>query len=377
MLILFWISFACILYTLAVYPFILISIDKLLYKNNSETKVSLDAPSISCSVIIAAYNEAETIHERLCNLVSSNRRPDEIIVCSDGSTDKTASISAAVHGVRVIESKTPKGRALMHNEGVSHAKNDIVIFTDAETIFQKECITELLKPFADDRVGCTIGKLIYQKSEDSPVFDSESTYWNLESRLRLAESNIGVLATGTGACMAVRKAIWKQLSPSDDVDFITPLDGIIQNYRNVFVTTAIATDEPPSTLQQEYFSRIRQTSKNLAGTLNRWNIRQYFTHPIISFCLVSHKIFRWFIGYFLLLTFISSAFLAKDIGFFFYFFLFEITLSLLAIVGLKETRFTPLLKHITHFFVAVIAMTIGCTLGLLGQAPNVYRRRND
>lgn len=331
------------------------------------------------SVIIVVYNEERCIRRRVENVLTQDYPPErlEVIVASDGSTDRTVEIAREYEkdNTLVLNWTEKRGRAAVQDDTVKKAKGEVLIFTDAETVFDKDFIREIVKYFADNQVGCVVGNLIYRTSESS-VSQSEARYWKFEKQLRKMESNLGILATATGACMAVRKGLWRMLGPIDDVDFTSPLDVILQGYRVVYAPGVLAYDVPPSTIKGEMKTRIRQTSRNLVGTLKRWGWRGWLKHPLVSWGLLFHKILRWFTPFLMCGAFVSNLLLLEGGLFFEVTFALQVGFYVVAVVGgLGEIvkKNIPIASTLFSFCVANIGMGIGVIKGLLGKAPASYR----
>lgn len=257
---------------------------------------------LRAAVVIACHNEEGRIAARIQDVKrQAGWSPDlRVAVVADRCTDLTAAVAAAQGGVDVLEiQEGVGGRAAAHNAALRALSVDVAVFTDADTEFSEGFLTEILEPFQDPRVGCVVGSLEY-RVQGSGIASSERSYFSLEKRLREAEATLGLLATGTGACMAVRASLFRPLAPAHDVDFVTPLDVVFQGYRVVMAPGAVAWDTPPVTPGGEWRVRIRQTSRNLSGTLRRWWEWRGWRFPLLTGALFSHKVLRWMTGLFLL-----------------------------------------------------------------------------
>ena len=329
------------------------------------------------SVIIAAFNEEKNIQRRIENLLQQDYPEDklEIIVASDGSTDRTVEIAKQFLGVKVLDFKENRGRAAIQNDGVKIAKGEVIVFTDSETEFKKNFLRRITEYFFYEKVGCVVGNLVYQ-TQGTSISESEGFYWKLEKKLRRLESDLGILATATGACMAVRKNLWRDLTPIDDSDFTTPLDIILQGYRVVYTSDAIAYDIPPSSIMGELKARIRQTAKNLVGTLKHWGWQGWIKHPFVSWGLLSHKILRWLTPFFMIGAFISNLFILDKGIFYQLTFAGQVIFYLIAVIGMAGEFLKisiPIASTIFSFCIANIGMGIGVIKGLLGKAPAAYK----
>jgi cellulose synthase/poly-beta-1,6-N-acetylglucosamine synthase-like glycosyltransferase len=336
-------------------------------------------PMFRVSVIIAAYNEENRIASRIENILAQEYPIEflELIVASDGSKDKTAEIAGgyAGRGVIVLDFHENRGRSTVHNDCVKAASGDIMVFTDAETTFERNCIRNLVSRFSDAKTGCVVGNLVYLTS-DTSISQSEGKYWQMEKKIREMESILGILSTATGACMGVRKNLWRTLGPIDDCDFVTPLDVILKDSRVVYSPEALAYDTPSQSLKREFLTRVRQTSKNLIGTFKRWGFKGWIRHPFISWGLLSHKILRWLTPFFMLSAFISNIFLLDEAPFYRITFFLQILFyanALLGYLGELLGKRIPVASTIFSFCIASAGMGIGVIKGILGKAPAAYK----
>ena len=374
---LFWLSIGLLLYTYVGFGLFLALLTKIIRRKEIYNKQTEYMPDIS--VIVSAYNEEKAIAKRIENLLNLHYPKEklEIIVASDGSSDSTVDIAKKYEkcGIKILDFKQNRGRAAIQNDGVKTARGEIIVFTDAETEFEKDSLKKMVRPFSDALIGCVVANLIY-KTERTSVSESEGLYWRFEKKLREFESNLGILATATGAYMAVRRKLWRELTPIDDSDFTTPLDVIKQGYEVVYVPDAIAYDVPAHTIKGELRTRIRQTSKNLVGTLRRWGWKGWIKHPIISWGLLSHKILRWFTPFFMVGSFLSNLYLLNNGIVYQITFAGQIIFYTLAILGLAGEllkRRIVVASTIFSFCVANIGMGIGVIKGLLGRAPAAFK----
>lgn len=375
--ILFWFSIGLLLYTYVGFGAFLALLTRIIRRKEIYNKQTEYMPDIS--VIVSAYNEEKVIAKRIRNLFDLRYPKEklEIIIASDGSSDCTVDVAEKYeeYGIKILDFKQNRGKAAIQNDSVKTARGEIIVFTDAETEFEKDSLKKMVRPFSDGLIGCVVGNLIYN-TEKTSVSESEGIYWRFEKKLREYESNLGILATATGACMAVRKRLWISLSPIDDSDFTTPIDVIKQEYRVVYVPDAIAYDVPPHTIKGELKTRIRQTSKNFVGTLRRWGWKGWIKHPIISWGLLSHKILRWFTPFFMLGAFISNLFLFDEGMVYLIVFLGQIIFYIFAVIGfgcelLKKKL--PVAAFVFSFCVANIGMALGVIKGLSGRAPASFK----
>lgn len=378
MIYIFWISLFTLFCVYIGYYLLLAALVPLFAKRCEGSAVPRahgQCPSVS--VIVVAHNEEAVIASRIENLLALDypAKSVEYIVASDGSTDHTVEVAQKYsrNGVGVFGFAENRGRAITHNHSVRTAKGDIVVFTDAETRFDPDFLRRVVEPFTDPHVGGVVGNLYYQQ-EGSYIAASEGIYWRFEKKLRILESKLGILATATGACTAVRKGLWRDLTPIDDVDFTTPLDILLQGHRMHFSDEARAYDTPSISARQEYKVRVRQTSKNLRGTILRWGLAGWYRHPLASAGLVFHKILRWHTFIFMIMVFVANLFLLGEGWPYAALFVLQSVFYATAVLGGLFGSAHPLLAVSFSFCVANAGMMVGVMRALTGRVAAKYKR---
>jgi len=383
MTILFWLSVLAISYVYIGYLATLKLFTVLTSRNDKLANARFTSELIPIvSVIGAAYNEKRVMGQRIENLLTLDYPKDklEIIIASDGSTDKTVEIAKMYEnqGVKVLDFKVNRGRAAIQSDAVKVSKGSIVVFTDADTKFETDFLKKVIRNFADSKIGGVVGKLVYRAKGDA-ISESEALYWKHELKIRGLESRLEILAIGSGACLAVRKELFRPLEDAEDIDFTSTLDIVLQGYRVIYESEAVAYDEPPSSPRSEFDARVRMTSKNFVGTLRKWGLANWFKHPAISFGLLSHRILRWLTPYFMLIAFVSNIFLLNQGGFYRVAFFGQIAFYLASLVGwIGESKGVRLSisSTIFSFCVANLGMMVGVAKGIFGRAPASYKVRD-
>ena len=267
------------------------------------------------SVVIAVRNEEKDLGDRIQNLLELDYPADlfEILIASDGSTDRTVEIARgfADERVHVMEFTKRRGRALVHNDVVPLAKGDIIVFTDAATRFETSFLSEIVSNYADPRVGFANGVVDFQNRDASTVTQQRGLYWSFELWLRQAETDCGIFLCASGQCMSVRRNLFRLLqNPTYDVDFMTPLDVIEAGALVVQDSKARATDLMFSSSQQELKAQARMVSRNLGG----YSDRRFLVGPArlvpYAWSLISHKVLRWLTPFFLLTALLGNILLS-------------------------------------------------------------------
>lgn len=370
----YWFMFLILLYTWGGYPFSLLILARLKQKN---LKVKSIHPYVT--VLLTVHNEEQLIEKRIKNLLEVDYPENllEILVASDGSTDKTNDIldSMSSEGNRIRLFKTEGGgKASTQNKAIPMAKGEIIVLTDAEALFNKDSIRNLTKNFADDKVGCVSGRLML-RNEDNSISESQGFYWKYETLLRRLESQIGTLHTASGQIMAFRKSLFMPFESKYGDDCIIPLDIVAQGHEVIHDDNAIAYDIFPSTVEGELKARIRMTLKNITCTLSRYQLLNPFRFSLITVSILSHKIFRWLTPYFMIALFISNYFLLKESSFYKFTFYCQLVFCLLGLVGYlaERNKFRiPIVSQAFSFLLANIGFFLGVLKALLGKRMTSY-----
>jgi cellulose synthase/poly-beta-1,6-N-acetylglucosamine synthase-like glycosyltransferase len=186
----FWTCLGLIAYVYAGYPILLFLLGSLRRAQAGLKPARL--PRVS--LIISAYNEEDVIREKIANSLNLEYPRDrlEIIVASDGSTDRTTAIAGEFTDSRVRVFDLPRrGKNGTLNEVLPQTRGEIILFTDANGKFQKDALTTLVRHFADRQVGCVCGELIYLAADDNVVAKGYNLYWRYDQQLKRMESRLG------------------------------------------------------------------------------------------------------------------------------------------------------------------------------------------
>jgi cellulose synthase/poly-beta-1,6-N-acetylglucosamine synthase-like glycosyltransferase len=377
----FWMSAALLLYGAIGYPVLIAAACLVRGKRVYSGDESEALPSTS--VIIAAHNESADIADRLRNVVDSCplSLDYEVVVGSDGSTDGTVAEAQAFPGgrVRVLHFPEQRGRAAIHNEAVQVARGDVLVFTDAGTRFEQGTIELLLRHFASPQVGCVVGRLRY-RAAGSAVSHLEALFRSYEDRIRNMESCLGLLAMGSGAIMAVRRELYRQLEARHDVDNVTPVDVVLSGSRVLFEPCAIAWDVAPRSTRGEFRARARMTAQAVDSLLYRQPLRTWVRHPAVLLSVLSHRGLRYLSPYLVAAIFVANARLLSVQPVYAYTAAAGVLSVALALYGLLRRGTGGLIWTVGHYFggayAALAGLAVGVGIGLRGRAPERYRQRD-
>jgi len=352
----FWISLFALIY---IYFGYLKVLELLLQFKRPKSFYVHAIPSEKVTILITAYNEETTIVSKINNVLEEDYPSEllEVIVASDMSTDATDQLVLNYNDKRVslFRPQTSQGKTDTQNQAVSTAQGDIIIYTDAETRFNGSFIRHVTAPFKDSNVGCVTGKILFSISENSTISVNQGRYWRYETAVRQAESDLGFLATATGAAMAVRKTLIWPMKAAYGEDCILPLDVALAGKRVIQSNEAIGYDTQPHDTTGEFKCRVRMTLRNLQGIFSKKTLLNVFRHPWFSFSLISHKILRWLSPLFLIGFILSSLLLADKSLFYLAAAVGSIILCCAATIGAYAQysgKSLPVVQTVYSFFLA-------------------------
>lgn len=247
-------------------------------------------------VIIAARDEASVIGRKVERLLASDYPKDRmrVVVASDGSTDATVEIARQFvdRGVHVLD-LPGEGKARALNAAVDECAGDILLFTDANSELALDAISALMRPFADPAVGGVAGNQVYRRStEPTEVAAGERAYWDLDRRLKVAESRAGSAVSATGALYAVRRELFAPIPDGVTDDFITSARVVAQGRRLVFAPDAIAFEDVAQSTGLEFSRKVRVMTRGLRGVVLMRELLDPRRHGFYAIQLASHKVLR-------------------------------------------------------------------------------------
>ena len=287
--------------------------------------------------IIAAHDEEQVIEKKIENVLSQNHPNSklQIIVASDASTDRTNEIvkNYSNKDVELFDQKEHKGKSAALNYVVKNmAKGEIIVFNDATTFLKEDAIKKLVRNFSDESVGAVCGKIYFTNPDDSTVSQNEGMYWKYEEFLRKKESKIGAFPFVSGAFYGIRKHLYTPVSEGLPDDSVSPLGVYKKGYRVVFEGEAVAYEKMASTAEGEFRIKSRGVVRELGAILSFKELLNPIKYPLLSCVLISHRLLRWLVGFFLVFIFALNVFLL-DKPFYTALFLIQIIFYIFASLG--------------------------------------------
>ena len=372
---LFWIIVIIVLYVYFGYPLLLLILNKLC----PAPKVKKAEITPTISLIIAAFNEEKVIAQKIKNTFELEYPKDnlEIIVVSDGSTDSTNEIVKAFseNRVKLVALKKNQGKSTAQNRAVDESNGEILLFSDADVMLKKDVVKKLINNFSNENVGCVVGEITYTNENDTSVREGEGLYWRYELFLREKESEVGNFAMGSGI-MAIRQNLFQSLDPNVGEDFVLPLKTVINGFKVIFEPEAVTETIMDQISSTDMFrSKVRIISKDLRGLFLCREILNPFRYPSYAWGLISHKLLRWLVPYFLIVIFIINLSLLEQ-PFYLLTFIFQISFYTLAFGGFlwqKKSKSPRILGIPCSFCLVNFAALVGVFRFISGEKSGKWQ----
>lgn len=366
----FWISILSVFYAYLGYP-LLLAVLGMVAGRPAEAGTQEFQPKLT--LIIPVHNEERVIEEKLRNLDSLRYPRDriDVLIVSDGSTDRTPEIVRAYRGelrITLLELAGRQGKAAALNLGLEHVNGEIVVFTDASILLDADALRHIAGPFRDPMVGCVSGE------DHIPAGGGEGLYGRYELFLRNLESRVSSIAGASGSFYAMRSKLCTPFLPGMAPDFLSVLSTVEQGYRAVTEPRAQGTMSSTKSTRGEFERKIRTLIRGMTAL---WHVRGLL-NPIQSgtFALVlwSHKMARWLVPFFLVSALIANLWLLDRSG---YLLLFAGQLVFYGIAGLGTLGVSLARDHLVgkiamYFSVVNAAILVAWIRFLAGVRQEIW-----
>jgi cellulose synthase/poly-beta-1,6-N-acetylglucosamine synthase-like glycosyltransferase len=303
----FYTAIVFILFAYLFYPgfiFITSLIKKKIVWHSSE-----DTPSVA--FLISIYNEEKVIRKKLENTLALIYPKSKLCIylISDASTDRSNEIikefAVKEKNIRTYILSERSGK----NEGINFVKKfikeEIVVFSDANCFYKKDALLQLVKPYTNKDIGCVIGDVTFTNINKYNISETENTYWKFEKMIKRLESKVGKVIIGNGAILSIRKELLPSIPAEIANDLFLPV--IVRNvgYHVIFNFDAIVYESSSVNSIEEYNRKVRIITRGITALFFLYHNTKF----LIWMQLLFRKGLRWFVGYALLLLYLSNLWL--------------------------------------------------------------------
>lgn len=369
------------LYVYLGYPVMLMVLDKLV--KGKMLRTADITPSVS--MVVSCYNEVDVIEQKIknCQSIDYPQQLLEIIFVSDGSDDGTDEVIKKYCNdrIRLIRQEGRLGKTMGLNLALAQAHGEIIVFSDANAIYERNALKMLVRNFYDESVGYVVGAAIYKDDAASTAGTSENTYWQYEIFIKKIESKLHSVVGGDGAIYAIRRSLYEPLDKEDINDFVNPLQIIAKGYRGIFDADAICYEQTAGDFDKEGKRKQRIVNRSFTGLMKNKSVLNPFKYGFYSLEIMSHKLLRWLIPFFIVLAATGIIILAQmQLVIFQWMLLLGILFIWCILIGklLKKWSCCPSILTIPYYFYLVnLNSMMGVLQSLRGKVQITWSTPRD
>ena len=330
-----------------------------------------DDATPSVALVVSAHDEEDVIGRRVENLLALDYPSEklEIVVASDGSTDRTEAIveEIAARAPRVRLVRCPReGKVAAQHRSVRETESDVLAFTDANTEWKPDALRKLVRNLADREVGYVCGQLRLESPDGANL---EGVYWRYEVWVREQESAASSITAGNGAIYAVRREAYVEDDPKFGHDFGFPYLMEQNGLRAVYDAEAVAVEKPASEPEDEYGRKVRTIARSWGHIVTGRAFRP--TRPLYLFELISHRVLRYSSGLLHVALLLSNVALVGRAPFYRRYLVFQLAGLALAAAG-RARLGIPGARLAYYYFVVTKATVAGLVRYLRSGTPQMW-----
>ncbi|HFR3365731.1 TPA: glycosyltransferase, partial [Streptococcus suis] len=350
------------------YPASMIFLDKIIKKTNE--KLTDYEPTVT--VMVVAHNEEGVIADKLMNLLQLDYPKDKlnILVTSDNSTDRTNEIVnefvLKYQQIYLYQVEKRQGKTNAQNEASKLVKSEILVMTDANAMLKHDAINELVSSFTNN-VAYVTGKLDYINQNESLTSKSESTYWDLDTRIRDIESRFQTITAGNGAIYAVRTEDYVDFDPIMSHDSAMPLYFNLLGKRAVANHKAIAYEKAGENDGDEFKRKIRMARITLHFILPSIKILNVFKYKWFTYFYLGHRTSRYLLWLNHIIALLFSIILASNGVVYILALVTQTLIYLLVACKFLFKINDKILNFISYYCITILAQFVGVTKTVLGK----------
>lgn len=286
----FWVSVGLLVYTQVGYPMLLWALARL--RGRPPTWVPpAAAGEPHVSLVVAAHDEEAVIERKVLDALALDypRERLEVIVASDGSTDRTVEVARAA-GADLVLDLPRGGKVAALNAAVERSSGDVLAFSDANSFWEPNALRALVGRLSEPDVGYVCGQVRF---DGEGAANEEGLYWRYEMAVRELESGLGGVTAGNGAINALRRDAYLFLEPTRGQDISFPYELVKRGWRAIYAPEAKARERLAATIGGE-FGRKRRMMAGAWSTMLRHgllSVRGY--SPLYALEVLSHRLLRY------------------------------------------------------------------------------------
>ncbi|MBS1668653.1 MAG: glycosyltransferase family 2 protein [Bacteroidetes bacterium] len=303
--ILFWASLFIVFYSYLGYGillYLLVKIKRLFRKG----KATIDGFEPPVTLVVSAYNEEGFIKKKVENTFKLQypKGKLKLIFVTDGSTDSTPDIIRGFPEINLLHEVARKGKVAAMNRAMQFVDTPIVIFSDANTLLNEDCIKQIAKHYADPMVGGVAGeKKVATGDSEKASGAGEGLYWKYESLLKKLDSELYSVVGAAGELFSVRTSLYENAGENLIIeDFVMSLKICMKGYIIKYEPGAFATEDSSPSMKEEQKRKVRICAGGFQSMIILRELFNVFKYPVLSFQFISHRVLRWTLSPICLIT---------------------------------------------------------------------------
>ncbi len=292
--IVFWTCLGLLFYVYAGYPVLAWLLGQIVRRPVAAAAGDHE-PTVT--VIISAHNEVREIGATVRNKLAQDYPAGklDVIVVSDGSLDGTDEAVVAIGDprVRLVRQEPRQGKTSALNLAVPLARGEILVFSDANSLYAPDAVRRLVDPLADPQVGYVTGRMVYRAADGSLTGEGCSAYMRYENQLRAWETRLGSIVGVDGGVDAMRRVIYTPMRADQLPDFVQPLTVREKGLRVVYEPRALLYEDALAEARDEFRMRVRVALRAWWALKDKAALLNPLRHGLFAWQLWSHKLLRY------------------------------------------------------------------------------------
>jgi cellulose synthase/poly-beta-1,6-N-acetylglucosamine synthase-like glycosyltransferase len=316
--IIFWVCLFIVFYAFLGYGLVLYFLVrlKLFFSPSAPSSDLYYAPEVS--LVIPCYNESDIIREKVVNSLALDYDHQKLSLyfITDGSTDNFREVLAEFPGITLLHEDRRGGKTAAENRAMLYINTPIVIFSDANTLLNKDAVKNIVRHFENEDVGCVSGeKRVLSDEKDTASAAGEGIYWKYESFLKKLDSQLYSAVGAAGELVAFRTSLYEEL-PEDTIldDFMQSMLIAAKGFKIIYEPEAYALETGSASVSEELKRKIRISAGGWQSMKRLWVKITPFNLPLLYFQYLSHRVLRWTVTPFLLILVFILNFFLLDLG---------------------------------------------------------------
>jgi len=296
-IIFFWLALSLLFFCYIGYGILLIFFNfiRFIFLKSDQKSSFNDLPEVT--LIVTSYNEEDILEQKIKNTLSIDypRNKLNFVFVTDGSSDRSVQLISQYPEIILLHQQERRGKFAAIKRAMKLVQTPIVVFSDANTMLNKESIKRLAKHYCDQKVGGVAGeKKIRINHHVSAVGEAEGLYWKYESFMKKLDAGFNTVVGAAGELFSIRTELFKELN--DDLildDFVISMQVCLQGYKIEYEPGAFAIESASVSLHEEEKRKIRISAGAYQSIGYLKNCLNFFKYPLLSFQYISRRLLRW------------------------------------------------------------------------------------